>query len=106
MPNPKGSEAAIHQVTARPDGTTPQSWGPLSCGHCGADVQAAVLAKTDDAEWLLCTRCFRGSVKNEGIASPPRLEGLTVEGFPQEVSDAYNQARGCLSNRRGKQRTH
>lgn len=96
---PDQEKRMLHKGTERPDGSTAQSWYPLDCGHCGADAQAAVVAHrtAEDIQWLLCPRCFGGSVVNEGVSSPPVRTGFAIEGLPESVNLAYQQARDSLA---------
>lgn len=91
------TDPRLHRACENLDGSTQNSWDALHCGHCGADVQAAVISYRGDVRWLLCTRCLKGSVKNQGVASPPSPAGISVQGLPAGIEDAYEQARNSFS---------
>jgi hypothetical protein len=73
---------------------------PVSCGHCGRSVHAAVIAEVEGIiYWLRCTHCNSGSVLHETRYGPriwpqPR-PGEDVEGLPDDVRAAWDEARSC-----------
>lgn len=75
---------------------------PMSCGHCGRDVSAAVLvmdlSPQSGALWLRCPNCRRGSVANGGKGIQPAARpGSDLRGLPEDVARAYNEARDAAS---------
>ena len=72
------------------------------CGHCNREVNGHVAASYDTNEgivkWLLCPSCGNGSVlTKEGILFPTSKFGSDVEGLPDLVQKAYDEARNCFS---------
>lgn len=47
-------------------------------------------------DWLICTSCGKGSVHSDGIYPRP-VYGVDIEGLPPMVSNAYQEARNCMS---------
>lgn len=94
-----------HKNVSKPDGSTDQSWFPFTCGHCGRDGSAAVIAHhnpggSSGTRWLQCTTCGEGSVHSEGQIKylyPGVAPGPFIEGLPKDVGDAYEEARRCMS---------
>lgn len=74
---------------------------PITCGHCGREVLAAVIAdvhsESPEVRWLRCPSCGRGLVLNAGnVMSPSAPAGEMVEGLPPETEAAYAEARGAM----------
>lgn len=94
-----------HKAVNKPDGSTPDSWFPYTCGHCGRNASGYVLAyarwegsNVIKARWLQCPTCREGSVEtSDGSIIPGSSYGPTLEGLPGEVEAAYAEARRCLS---------
>jgi len=87
-----------HKAVNRPDSTFDDGWQKYTCGHCGTMVTGAVYACHSDQKWLACTNCGKGSFMDElGNVYPGTPFGPTVEGVPDEVYDAYNEARRNIS---------
>ncbi|MFZ5655120.1 MAG: DUF4145 domain-containing protein [Pseudomonadota bacterium] len=93
-----------HQSISKPNGSSPDSWHPYRCGHCGRDVSGAVIAYIGRREgghlicWLQCPVCHDASVRSDsGAHYPGSAYGPVLEGLPAEVGDAYEEARRCLS---------
>ncbi|MEA2641071.1 MAG: hypothetical protein QOF51_2465 [Chloroflexota bacterium] len=72
---------------------------PVTCGHCGRSVHAAVIADVEGIYWLRCTHCHAGSVLHETHygprQSPQPRPGEDVEGLPDDIRDAWDEARSC-----------
>lgn len=81
----------------RPDGTTPNSWADLTCGHCGREVVAGVVAEYVNVRWLLCVSCQLPSVVTPSAQFPGAKFGPAIHGLPDAVALAYEEARNCLS---------
>jgi hypothetical protein len=84
-------------------GTNEASWYHFRCGHCGSDVSGAVVARAANqgggyTQWILCSVCHEGSVNigNDRVY-PGIAYGPVIEGLPQDVAEAYGEARRCLS---------
>lgn len=85
-----------HRGISRYDGSTAGAWENIICGHCGRPVGAAVIARAEDGTvaWLWCPACGGGSVRGaEGVIHPTTKAGPAVEGLPDEVAAAYEEAR-------------
>ena len=71
------------------------------CAHCKRQVNGLVVADyapgSHDNKWLLCTHCGKGSVYTEGRVYPNSPFGPEIEGLPKLISQAYQQARDCIS---------
>lgn len=74
---------------------------PYLCGHCNHQTSGRVVSyypSTPTNKWLLCTNCGKGSVLTpEGKIVPPSKFGNSLEGLPNIVQKAYNEARDCYS---------
>lgn len=96
----KGHKAVTHH-----DGGDEESWHTYVCGYCGTKVSGAVISSYEWSErrdnnhikWLLCTNCALGSVWVSGYQYPGVLFGPEIEGLPEDVSAAYDEARSCMS---------
>ena len=94
-----------HRNTQKPEGSTTDSWYGYTCGHCGSKVSGAVLASAKNAtnsgiavRWLQCSVCHKGSVAlRDGTVYPGVAFGPAIDGLPDDVSAAYEEARRCLS---------
>lgn len=91
---------------SRHDGSTPGSWFSYTCARCDKKISGLVAAsyqEPDEQEktpvkWLLCPNCADGSVLAlDGNVYPGVPFGPKVEGLPIEVSEAYAEARRCMS---------
>ena len=87
-----------------------QSQGPTDmysrynyiCGHCGRDNSGRVVSvyhfdtRKDDPRirFMICTSCKKGSV---WIHPDIIIPGENLEGLPEEVNEAYEEARRCFS---------
>ena len=74
----------------------------IRCGHCGTFTSAAVVAMTHTTEapevlWLRCTHCQGGSVISSGKLFPGPMPGDDLAGLPEDVAEAYNEARRCFA---------
>lgn len=92
-----------HRRTSKPDGSTDEGWYAYTCGHCGTQVSGAVLASSTDehgrtGRWLQCTRCGQGTFADvQETLFPGPSFGPEIDGLPDDVSEAYGEARDCLS---------
>ena len=93
-----------HRGVSRHDGSTPDSWLTYVCGHCNTQVTGAVVSTyaytpgnvTRFVRWLLCPNCVGGSVQSGGEIYPGAAFGPKIEGLPDEIVDAYQEARRCM----------
>lgn len=91
-----------HREVNRHDGSTADSWFGFTCGHCGTRVSGAVVASQAGGQgipnnrWLACTECARGLVEVDGTIFPGAKFGPAVEGLPEVVHTAYDEARNCM----------
>jgi len=92
-----------HRLVSRHDGSTQNSWYSYICGHCntrtsGAVVSAYAEGSPTPIRWLWCTNCGDGSVlARDGNVYPGVLFGPNIEGLSTDVSNAYKEARKCMS---------
>ncbi len=101
MAKPYSGHGSVH----KPTGQDATSWFVFTCGHCGRDGSAAVVALYNPqagqmTRWLQCPTCGEGSVESDGPVPymyPGVAPGPTIEGLPKEVADAYGEARRCMS---------
>jgi hypothetical protein len=88
----------LHLDVIHPGGQDDDSWHYFTCGHCGTKVSGAVIGiHAGRVQWLLCPNCLAGSVSNSGIISPSALFGPEIQGLPDDVKVAYNEAQRCMS---------
>ncbi len=77
-------------------------WHSYFCGHCGRDVSGLVPAYVSHPDgrstrWLLCSSCGEGSVRTaDGTVYPGVPFGPNIEGLPDDVLGAYQEARRCM----------
>ena len=93
-----------HRQTARYDGSAPEAWSHYTCGHCGTQVSGAVLATASEtttgqvwAKWLQCPTCFKPSAQWDQSVFPGASFGPILQGLPELVEAAYQEARRCFS---------
>ena len=92
-----------HRSVTKHDGSTENSWYSYTCGHCNTKVSGAVVcayyaSTTDTIKWLLCPNCGNGSVLAvDGNVYPGVPFGPNIEGLPENVLKAYEEARNCVS---------
>ena len=76
------------------------------CGHCGRDNSGRVVSiyHVDDnrnnpmSRFMLCTSCAKGSVwTHPDRIVPGTNPGENLEGLPEEVNEAYEEARQCFA---------
>ena len=89
----------LHAGTTRYDGSTSEGWADYVCGHCGTTVSGAVVASFKDGYclWLLCPSCENASVSVGGDIFPGVMFGPDISGLPDEVREAYDESRRCMS---------
>jgi len=102
-----------HRHIVKPDGSTEEAWETYVCGHCNTKVTGAVVAKyswqkgariTITNKWLLCPNCSLGSVIIDTIGVgkigtnvfPGCPFGPKLQGLPDDVEAAYEEARRCM----------
>jgi hypothetical protein len=75
------------------------SWVDFVCGHCGRDVTGFIVAKLDHEIWVVCSSCKRGNVFNDYLRErfPEVKFGPEIRGLPNDVSEAYDEARRSMS---------
>ena len=95
-----------HREVQKPDGSAAEGWFGYTCGHCDREVSGFVVAYAATHEngadfqirWLQCPVCRRGSVFDTNVGVVPGVAfGPKIEGLPDDVADAYAEARRCLS---------
>ncbi len=93
-----------HRGTTKHDGSTRDSWFSYACAHCGASVSGLVVATyhvestVAPVKWMLCPNCADGSVLTlDGNVYPGVPFGPDIEGLPEDVQEAYKEARRCVS---------
>lgn len=95
-----------HRHVYRGDGSMEVDWFSYVCAHCGNGTSGAVLAKTRrhsrNVLFAECTGCGCGSIietyEDRLVAQfPAGRFGPDVEGLPDSVVAAYNEARDCMS---------
>jgi hypothetical protein len=88
---------------SHPDTRESNAWEALDCGGCGRSVSAVVVARTSltsgqEIRWLQCPTCGAGSVRNaDGRVSPAIPFGHRLQGLPDDVERAFEEARRCMS---------
>lgn len=98
----------VEEEIYRPHAGETDAWYNYTCGHCESLTAGFVVAysprpsKTTrewKTAWLLCSNpdCRRGSIYEGGIVMPQRKQGVSVEGLPEDVKLAYEEARKCFS---------
>jgi len=94
-----------HRSISKPDGSTDEGWETYICGHCNTKVTGAVVAHygwksntgiTIRNKWLLCPNCSLGSVKVRNSIFPGSPFGPKLQGLPEDVNAAYEEARQCM----------
>lgn len=91
---------ALHRHVSKPDGSSPNDYHDFTCGHCGQRVSGATIARNANGPlrlWLLCQSCMKGSVRIDNSYFPSVMFGPTLDGLPDDVADAYDEARRCMS---------
>lgn len=87
-----------HRDIYKPDGSTSNGWFTYECGHCGAKVSGAVVACHENIKWLLCPSCGDGSVRDRNLNIHPGVAfGPHITGLPNEIAEAYEEARRSMS---------
>jgi hypothetical protein len=87
-----------HRSIYHPDGSRPESWYSYTCGHCNRTVTGIVVSMLDPIRWMLCPSCFDASVLSKGkVVYPSAAFGPVIEGLPDTVKSAYQEARMCLT---------
>ena len=104
------------QPTLHHESTPPPLFGKLqyfpdsrlvlnyACGHCGTDVGGIAVCYQvfPLAIWLRCPNCSNGSVwSGEGLYPPSlsssRAYTVDVDGLPDNIAQAYHEARKAIS---------
>ncbi|WP_084459274.1 DUF4145 domain-containing protein [Mycolicibacterium houstonense] len=81
----------------------PRSWERLDCPFCGGTQMFVVAFNTVDpgsedyVQWLRCTNCLRGIVRNGNGVSPATLPLDTPRALTGEALTAWQEVRRCLS---------
>jgi len=87
-----------HRFITKPDGSAKDAWFKYECGHCGAKVSGAVIARHENIMWLLCPNCGNGSVRDQkGNIHPAVTFGPYITGLPSDIAEAYEEARRSMS---------
>ena len=87
-------------------GTIPVSRFDYKCGHCDRHVSGRVVTIYSRAQhqiedpliqFMICPSCIKGSIWAEGKIIPGTKPGEKLEGLPEEIEAAYQEARSCFS---------
>ena len=83
------------------DSNSEDGWLSFTCGHCGNLVTGFVIASyptnSPSVKWMQCPNCKRGLVQVQSKIYPGSAFGPKIEGLPERVSEAYEEARNCMS---------
>jgi hypothetical protein len=91
-----------HIPASHSDASTSEAWHNYTCGHCGVNVNGKVLVRVStpdcNIKWLICTNCSDGSVLTKDNTLLPNVRfGPGIQGLPNEIASAYDEARDCYS---------
>ncbi|MFC1810731.1 DUF4145 domain-containing protein [Patescibacteria group bacterium] len=91
-----------HKSVTKHDGSTPDSWTKLTCGHCNTQISGAVVCglyeQASNVRWILCPNCNDGSVlARDRNLYPGVVFGPNIVGLPKDIKAAYDEARKCMS---------
>ena len=90
-----------HRSAIHPDHSTADGWHSYQCAHCGKLVNGVVVARNDESgiiKWLWCISCANGSVlTRQGTIFPGSKIGPEVQGLPNDIGAAYQEARDCFA---------
>jgi hypothetical protein len=90
-----------HEYIKHPDLREKEGNFPYFCAHCNHQVNGLVVATyitgTVRNVWLLCTLCGKGSVSDYYHIFPYPLFGPVIDGLPDNIFKAYQEARNCMS---------
>ena len=66
-----------------------------TCGYCGKAVLGTIVGYLPRTytKWLLCSWCAHGSVETRSSINPKPLPVLQIAGLPDDIRQAYNDAR-------------
>jgi hypothetical protein len=87
----------IHSRVNHIAGNQSSDWFRYQCAHCNSEVSGAIVAAYETTQWLLCPKCGCGSVSVHGNLIPNTSFGPLIEGLPNNVESAYQEARRCMS---------
>jgi hypothetical protein len=97
-----GHNDVTHYGSSRHGVRSPEfddAWQDFICGICDRPVHGLVVSRSIENEqiaWLMCPRCGAPHAFVYGHTSPAPKPGRTVEGLPEEVAQAYDEARLAL----------
>ncbi|WP_082598566.1 MULTISPECIES: DUF4145 domain-containing protein [unclassified Kitasatospora] len=82
------------------DTTSGGAFTRFTCGHCGREAVAAVIAEattqgTQSVRWVRCSGCHAGSVYSTDSQFPAPLPGEGLDGLPEDIKSAHQEARSC-----------
>jgi len=83
---------------SRPDINNPDAWFSYKCGYCQSKISGAVIAYYENRKWLMCPECGEPSVLSQSTIHPTTIFGPNIDGIPEEVKKAYEEARICISS--------
>lgn len=96
--------APLHGDTAHLAGDSGSAWRHYICGHCNTRISGAVVSiyqpnHPNRAELLVCPHCFQSSVyiQRTDRFYPGVSFGFSLQGLPENVRTAYEEARRCMS---------
>jgi Domain of unknown function (DUF4145) len=85
-----------------------EHWLTYTCPWCSKVVSGAVVASAPSregfTEWMRCSSCLEGALilvvgEDERSVYPPVPFGPDIVGLPQNVENAYTEARYCIGVR-------
>jgi len=88
------------QLINHPDTREPDGRYTYLCAHCNVMTSGLVVARYTYGStviWVICNNCGHGSVYDNGDLYPNSKFGPIIEGLPEEVMKAYEEARSCFS---------
>ena len=98
--------AGFDRIEAFNPNSGTKAWSPYLCGWCGDSVVGARVAtyshqnKSDpmpSLDFLRCTGCGHGSVRNDGAVLPGTLPAREVQHLPETIESLYREARSAHS---------
>lgn len=93
---------AGYENISHPKTHQPEAYHGYFCSYCGTSVTGFVVAiyhhTNQNVKWLICPNCAEGSVYTSGRRVLPGASfGPVIEGLPDLVLAAYQEARNCMT---------
>lgn len=94
-----------HRGIDHPNGNSGEHWLAYTCANCNNQVTGAVVASRKPSSqppqihWMQCPTCGSGSVwhHDTGVVEPTAKEGEPIQGLPELLESAYEEARASYS---------